>query len=803
MKKIGIFLLALSMLLASFSSCSRKPQTGGPDPTYDPSVVDEDTPQSLFDILTGECLSMTALNGGKALVDNSGMSGLWASNHLHAAFDGSTETGAKYVSEMMVATTELSSLYFDLGSVQALGQLCIWNYGDLSDLGSCVKDIQISYSEDNVTYYTLGTFTLAQSSAEDAAAHGGFIASNLADSGLPIDLNGIAAQYLVLTPLSNYGGSKYGLSEIRVFRQKKRPSKGDLIWPESFTPRSETNAENLTNGTGMSVINATVDSSETADNDPAHMWHSEGRSGASLVVLNLDGTYPLSTLKIWNYNDPNNLNAGTKEVEISYTTTEACSIHQSETEQDYLDFEKGNWEKLGRYTIPQGTGDSSLPASLEIDLKGIHAQHIKIKPLSNYGGSGFGLSEVRVYAADGWAVEPARLWNGVVNTSGSFAYQGNTAEDPFAKKDQGGGWVGGDGIFSTSLTDAQLPGSINENSVTLFTFQDSFVGNFGNYRTFSAAEGYFRSPGFSMGMKNMAYMFLHGNTPDVRNVQYHYELNNDLSRKNEGGNILPGKYWICDSTPLGGYVFTVGAQVGDNGWSNGLHDFYIQKIDPETNEITMDETAVLYKKEIDTDLPKGLEFEPLFEDGEYIYQYGKNKNEGDRMAVRRTTPQGYIDRSGWEYWDGSIWNTDPKRAVTISDHGVGGEFSVTYMGSGPFAGKYIAVYTEGSIWGTVSCTMSDSITGPFRRMEAFTDTKSLFFAPERYQMYLKSYKDSFNYYVQWNYNAKPQPAISKEGELLITYHFGLHDDRVPSQGWFGGLGKEYEEPSFINLIEIK
>jgi len=420
--------------------------------------------------------------------------------------------------------------------------------------------------------------------------------------------------------------------------------------------------------------------------------------------------------------------------------------------------------------------------------------------VSNYGGNGYGLSEVRVYAADGWAIEPARLWNGVVNTSGSFAYQGNTSEDPFAYAHQGSGWVGGDGIFSTSLTDAQRAGSINENSVTLFTFQDSYIGNLGNYRTFSAAEGYYKSNGFTLGMKNMAYMFLRGNLPDVRNVQFYYELNNKLSSKTEGGNILPGKYWISDSTPIGGYVFTVGHALGSNGWANGVEDLYMQKIDVTSGEITMDETAVLYKGDISAELPNGLEFEPLFEDGDYIYQYGK-KN--DKMVVRRTTVQNYVNYTDWEYWDGSSWSDDPKKTATISDHSVGGEYNVTYMETGAFAGKYVAVYTEGSIWGTVSCTVSDSITGPFKRMDSFTDCKSLFFAVERYQMYRKGYKDSMDYYVQWNYNAKSQPAISAAGELLITYHFGLHDDRVPSQGWFGGLGKEYEEPSFINLIEIK
>lgn len=798
MRKVTSLLLSLALFLSMSASCSH---TGVVDNTSDPGgeqLPVEDS-QTLFDVLTGAFLPMKALNGGDPLVNDSGMSGLWYSNHLHAAFDGTTEKGARYVDEMMYAAdAPQQSLYFDLGSVQALGQLCIWNYQDTSDLGSCVKEIVISYSTDNQTYQTFGSFTLAQSDPEDAVAHGGCIASNLDGTGLPIDFGGLSARYLVFTPISNYGGSKYGLSEIRVFRQKTRPSDGDMIWPESFTPRLETNAENLTNGTGMSLLNGTINSGETADNDPVNMWYSPEGGPASMVILNLDGTYPLSSLKIWNYNDPNNLDAGVKQVEIFYTTGEACNIKQSETEQDYLNFDTGSWKELGTYTLEKGTGSSELSASLTVDLSNIHAQHIKIKPVNNYGGDGFGLSEIRIYASTGWAVEPARLWNGIVSTSGSFAYHGNTSADPFAMKDQGGGWVGGDGIFSTSLTDEQLPGSINEDSVTLFTFQDSFIGNFGNYRKFSADSGYFYSGGFSMGMRNMAYMFLKGNVADVRNVQFYYKLNNDLSKQNEGENILPGKYWVSDSTVIDGQVYTIG-NVFNEKMGTDSKDFYLQKVDPETGCVTMDEVATRLQEGVDHDLPRGLGFEAIYEEGDYVYQYGRKDS---KLIVRRTTKESYKSFTGWEYWDGSNWNTNANRCTTISECSMGNEFNVTYMPTGAFAGKYVAVFTEGSIWGTVTCAVSDSITGPFKRLREVSDAKSLFWAPERYQMYLTSYKDSRDYYVQWNYNAKAQPAISQKDELLITYHFGLHDDRVPSLGWFGGLGKEYEQPSFVNLITI-
>ena len=797
--------MAFAVILLCFS-CAAAPNDGNPSlsGTESGSTDNGDADESslgLFSESYGDFLSMSSPNGAAPLCNDSGMSGLWYANHLHAAFDGSTKLGKTYVEECMYVSDEANQpIFFDLGSIQSVGQMCVWNYGDLSDLDSGVREVQISYSENGSDFTYFGTFTLAKASEDDSREHGGFIASNLEGSGKPIDFGGISARYIVLVPISNWGGSKYGLSEVRVFRHKTALSSGDLIYPESFTPRSDTNAENLTNNTGMSLIAANKDSNETADNDPSHMWYSEYGSDLSMIILNLDGTYPLDSLKIWNYNDPSDLGSGVKNVEIFYTTGEACNIAQSQTENDYINFDAGNWTRLGRYSINKGTGEDALAASLTVDLKGIHAQHIKIRPVNNHNGetSGFGLSEIRVYASSGWAVEPSKLWCGIVSSSGMFKYQGNKSDDPYAAKNQGSGWIGGDGCFSTSLTDNQLNGSVNKDSITLFTFQDSFVGGFGNYRTFDSHQGYAHSTGFSVGMKNMAYMFFKGDIPDVRNVRFYTELDDGLSASHPLQNVLPGSYWISDSTVIDGKVYTMANKF--SGLAITSRDFYIQNIG-ESGTVNMSEVANKAVEGIDGDLPGNMSFEAIFEDGDYIYQYGR-RGRGSRLAVRRTTVENYKTFSGWEYYNGSGWVSDPSEAVNISEVNIGNEFNVTYMTSGPFAGKYICVFTQGSIWGTVTCCISDSITGPFVSLNELSDSGSLYFATERYQMSLKSYKDSPNYYVQWNYNAKSQPAISRENELIITYHFGLHDDRVPSWGFFNAVGKEYEQPTFIRLFEI-
>lgn len=799
MKKTIALLLILSVIFCS--SCSVSKPQGSESQPDNPTSPEEYTGNGLFDVLIGENLKLTSINNfAPELVNDSGMSGLWSSNHLHAAFDGTTEKGAEYIDECMYSATEAyQGLFFDIGSIQALGQLCIWNYCDISDLDSCVKDVEILYSEDYAEFKSLGKYTLAKSNADDAAKHGGCIASNLDKTGLPIDFGGISARYIAIVPMTNYGGSKFGLSEIRLFRHKTRPSENDLIYTDAFTPRIDSNASNISNNTGMSVINATASSNETASNNPIHMWYTDKSPEESLVVINFDGTYPVNTLKFWNYNDPTNLDAGIKEFDVYYTTGEACNISRTETNRDYLDFSRGSWEHLGRYELEKGTGEDKLASSLTIDLDGIHIQHLKIVPVSNHKGTDneFGLSEIRAYSGKGWAIEPARLWSGVVSTSGSFKYQGNKSQDPYATHNQGEGWLGADGIFSTSLNGSQLQGSVNENSITLFTFQDSFVGNMGNYRTHNMIHGYGNSNGFSLGMKNMAYMFLDGNLPDVRNVQYYITLNNNLSQSHPLNNILPGSYWIGDSTVIDGKVYTVANKF--QGLALVSKDFYIQSLD-ESGKVTMNEVAIKSITELDSDLPGNMNFEPLYEEGEYIYQYGRKDN---KLVVRRTTIEEYKTSSGWKYWNGEAWVDGAENAAKISRRSIGNEFNVTYMKTGAFAGKYVAVYTDGSIWGSVTCAVSDSITGPFDRLDEFSDTKTLYWATERYKMYTTKYKESSNYYTQWNYNAKSQPAISPENELLITYHFGLHDDRVQPWGFFSACGKEYEQPTFINLVDIK
>lgn len=96
-------------------------------------------------------------------------------------------------------------IMYDFEKVYALGQMTIWNTNDPSHLDWGMRDVVIDYSLDGETWETAGNFTFAQASG---------LSTYEGETG-PY-LNEVEARYLLITALSNYGGSCYGLSEMNV-----------------------------------------------------------------------------------------------------------------------------------------------------------------------------------------------------------------------------------------------------------------------------------------------------------------------------------------------------------------------------------------------------------------------------------------------------------------------------------------------------------------------------------------------------------------------------------------------------------
>lgn len=116
-------------------------------------------------------------------------------------------------------------LLFDLGSVQPVGNVSIWNYyeGGAGTDGRSTKHLTPSYSTDNVSYTPLPIATLQQQPST------GYDTSSLHTT---IPLN-VTAEYIKFTFMGdagdiNYGDTNWwGLNEVRFFSPATADLKGD------------------------------------------------------------------------------------------------------------------------------------------------------------------------------------------------------------------------------------------------------------------------------------------------------------------------------------------------------------------------------------------------------------------------------------------------------------------------------------------------------------------------------------------------------------------------------------------------
>ncbi len=101
-------------------------------------------------------------------------------------------------------------IQYEFDRVYQLQELWVWNYNVIFEavIGYGFKNVTVEYSTDGTDWATLGDVEFAKAPAAPDYA-----------SNTVVDLGGIAARYVRLTPSSNWGGlfSQYGLSEVRFF----------------------------------------------------------------------------------------------------------------------------------------------------------------------------------------------------------------------------------------------------------------------------------------------------------------------------------------------------------------------------------------------------------------------------------------------------------------------------------------------------------------------------------------------------------------------------------------------------------
>lgn len=100
------------------------------------------------------------------------------------------------------------------------------------------------------------------------------------------------------------------------------------------------------------------------------------------IMYDFGYEYQLLESVFWNSNEPDNINFGIQEFNVDYS-------------KDGV-----NWINLGTYTLNQAPGTSIYEGEEGPDFNKANARYVLITPTSNYGGSCFGFSELKINITD-------------------------------------------------------------------------------------------------------------------------------------------------------------------------------------------------------------------------------------------------------------------------------------------------------------------------------------------------------------------------------------------------------------------
>jgi len=760
------FICILSLTLPLLVSCGDRKKNGD---TSDETPAEEDEwGEEMGRPVLGKFINCEDVqpSAAKTTANNKGMSGLRSSVHLHG-----TASKDSWLSD----TPE--SVIYDLGFVQRVGYMYIWNCNVKDKLDCGFKEVTVEYSTDGENYLPLrsGKYTLSRALEEENELYGGNAANNLDDgSRTPVSFRGENARFVKITPVSNYGGEKYGLSEVRFFSYKTRPSVGERICAFAYTPSRESGAGNLVNG-------FVFDEEGKVMSDKSRMWYTSAeKPEEAFIIIDLDGSFPVDHITVYNYNDPADFASGIKTFDIEYSVASPCDI-----DGKTLNYDKGEWQTLKKNVKLDISAEQGC-AFVDIDFKGKNAQYVKITPRSNHGGSLLGLSAVNIYAAAGMASSPDYEWTGLLSCEGSFPYQQSVVNGR-----KGTGWLLADGIFSVNLNGANAPGGALEDSRTMFIFSDTMYGTFKDYP--DGKYGVYGKIIDLQGSVNHSFAYLIGNKPDPRNLRVY--LHNG---KNANGNIATYRDWLTGLTMVGNCAYTWGMRFNAS-WGADSMDFIKVKLDENLDiniktqpKVTTNAKMLLNKDGHDymfgtAVLNNTAEAASTPDPDGYIYIYGYRSGWlSKKPIVARATPETFEDEERWEFWNGKEWKNGIENTEILGDVEVSAEYSVHYVTEGMYAGKYVMCYTEGTNTGKLCISVSDK---PYT---GFDKSTIVYYCNDRCELF-----DSTGDNGVYTYNAKAQVHFAPTGEILMTYNVNTYNfDSNRS-------ALEYLYPHWVAIYEIK
>ena len=703
------------------------------------------------------------------LCDNSGMSGDEGLFQLHSNESDSMWLSNKNPKRQIEITIDL------LKNIQ-VSCMQIWNFNQPDSTGAGIKKVKIFTSCDNFNWEELVN---EQYPFEFAKADGStwIKATNLNDGeNTPVKFYGKTFRYLKILPQMEKGEGnwgdyiegqyRFGLSALRFFEYRPQIAYNSYIPAKIFLTDRNNMECNVTNGWGMTDAN-----SQDAQlcNNPETMWLSDINPKSGEIIFDLGGTYPLSKMRIWNYNEAGNTDAGLKKIKIFYS-------------KSYFE-----WTELRGFGYPyvlekasgnDGISATDLVGGKQIDFDAAMARYIKIVVCGPCGEgtwgcyNGFevryGIGKVRFFAARGYCVEPELNFTGLLSNYN--------------------GWSGADGIFMAPV-DGNESQNRNENKKTIVIFSDTF---FGDSDPVSRKRKRFEV------LNNTSAEFI-GKNPETIN----FRIKNNPQGKPSGiiDNPESGEYfyWLQDcfiqNSTL--YAFTdniVFKESGMEGFQFDLIGTDLVSIRLKEDSLDFDSVktipAPLYISSPKTYfgcaiLPNSFESGMPFADG-YIYVYGLQDNGllAKSLLVSRVKSEEFEDFSKYTFFNGSEFFNDISNAKIICDDG-GAEMSVTPITTGPDAGKYLYIYTKSSVGSMIYSRIADTPYGPFG---------------EQYLLYNISEPENiavFGGQKIYTYNAKAHFHVSSPDSLLISYNVNTMDFESHIKN------TEIYRPRFLSLKTIK
>lgn len=304
------------------------------------------------------------------------------------------------------------------------------------------------------------------------------------------------------------------------------------------------------------------------------------------------------------------------------------------------------------------------------------------------------------------------------------------------------GWFGGDGIFAIPYS-GQDSGTAKDS--ILFLFSDTMFGEI--------VDGKLQ-PGYTM-VNNSVATFVKGSTP----ASTSFHVAKDAQGK-PATTFIPETdgeeyYWLGDgfvNNQKNGdlYVFAYRIRNVDNG---SLFPF---------EEVGNDLLVIEDRNRFPLQVTRSLEIPisegtgkddrisfgaGIYTEGDTVYIYGV-RGANKELVVARTKAVNIEDFSSWEFRTADGWSSSRTEMQPVSKN-VSNELSVSKLSNG----QYALIYQEGGIYPKINMQLSDTPYGPFGELKAIWDTSSEVNDPDLF-----------------TYNAKAHPAISPEGELLVSYN---------------------------------